>query len=142
MAEGDDEYLDGEEDISGLEDTEDESLAWPNGHDEEDGSGDTAADEDLPPLPVDVPVYRLRLPYSNETFLAAWPGDTLFCKTWVLAGTRHGKDLAQVIGTIQRRGAAADVARIRRVALPEDLEKAARNKDLEAEAFAVCREKI
>jgi cell fate regulator YaaT (PSP1 superfamily) len=139
MAAGDDEYLDSDdEDISELED---------NLSDEEQVDGEDTVDfdpteEDLPPLPPDVPVYRLRLSYANEAFLAAWPGGILPCKTWVLVATRHGRDLAQVIGPIQRRGAGSDVARIKRLALPEDLERAARNRELEAEAFAVCREKI
>ena len=87
-------------------------------------------------------MYRLRLPYAAETFFAAWPGEQLFCKTWVVSGTRHGKDLAQVLGPIQRRGADPGIARIHRVASEADLERARQNRKLEDEAFGICRDKI
>jgi cell fate regulator YaaT (PSP1 superfamily) len=143
MADDGDEYInDDDEDISELEDriTDGEEILAEDSADSADYTAQL--EEDLPPLPPDVPVYRLRLPYSNETFLAAWPGETLPCKTWVLSVTRHGKDMAQVVGPIQRRGAGSDVARIKRLAVPEDLERMARNNELETGAFAVCREKI
>ncbi|MDR1909022.1 MAG: hypothetical protein LBQ35_03820 [Spirochaetaceae bacterium] len=93
-------------------------------------------------MPPDVPVYRLRLPYTNETFPAAWPGEPLPCRTWVLTTTPHGRDLAQVIGCVQSRGAAPGTARISRPATAGDLERMERNRELEAEAFGICKQKI
>ncbi|MDR2078524.1 MAG: hypothetical protein LBP74_02235 [Treponema sp.] len=98
-------------------------------------------DEALPP---DTPVYRLRLSYSNETFLAAFKGDALGKGSWVLVPTRYGKDLAQIIGPVQLKNSAAlsGVTRIERSASREDLEKSAYNRKQEKEAFRICKEKI
>jgi cell fate regulator YaaT (PSP1 superfamily) len=93
-------------------------------------------------LTPDTQVYRLRLLYSHETFLAAYPGKVLDAQSMVLVPTRYGRDLAQIIGLIPRRGGFSEIARIERPAVPEDLEKSAANQVKEAEAFAICKQKI
>ncbi|MDR0569575.1 MAG: hypothetical protein LBG87_10275 [Spirochaetaceae bacterium] len=95
-------------------------------------------------LEPDTPIYRLRLLYSHETFLAAYPGDELPPKTMVLVPTRYGRDLAQVIGLSPKTSASqvSEITRIERRAGAEDIEKSAGNKRWEQEAFAICKEKI
>jgi cell fate regulator YaaT (PSP1 superfamily) len=94
-------------------------------------------------LAPDTPIYRLRLLYSHETFLAVYREDILTPDSMVIVPTRYGRDLAQVIGMVRCKSAAAsDIAWIERVAADEDIEKARANKALESEAFNICREKI
>ncbi|GHV74905.1 hypothetical protein AGMMS49940_22070 [Spirochaetia bacterium] len=139
MAQSDDydDAIDSDEDISALEDNP-----------SEEGLEETdiiLADGALAP---DTPVYRLRLSYSNETFLAGYKGETLGNGSWVLVPTRYGRDLAQIMGPVQRRNTAAfsggftDVARIERSASKDDLEKRAYNRQQEMDAFMICKEKI
>ncbi|MDR3123493.1 MAG: hypothetical protein LBU16_06915 [Treponema sp.] len=97
-----------------------------------------AGDENLAP---DTPVYRLRLSYSNETFLAAYQGEPLGNGSWVLVPTRYGRDLAQIIGPAQR-SSSAEISRIERPASRDDLEKSDYNRKQEKDAFRICREKI
>ena len=94
-------------------------------------------------LSPDTPIYRLRLLYSQETFLAIYRDDTLVPRSMVIVPTRFGKDLAQVIGPVECKHIdAADIAWIERAATETDLEKARHNKVLEEEAFKICKEKI
>jgi cell fate regulator YaaT (PSP1 superfamily) len=95
-------------------------------------------------LSPDTPVYRLRLFYSHETFLAAYQGEPLNPGSMVLVPTRYGRDLAQIIGPVHRNGShgGGEIARIERPASPEDLEKSAYNSQQEREAFTVCKQKI
>jgi cell fate regulator YaaT (PSP1 superfamily) len=89
------------------------------------------------------PIYRLRLFYSNETFLAVYKGDALNPLSMVLVPTRYGRDLAQVIGLVKEKvPAAAEIAWIERPADRNDLDKADYNRALEKEAFHICKEKI
>jgi cell fate regulator YaaT (PSP1 superfamily) len=62
----------------------------------------------------------------------------------VVVPTRYGQDLAQVIGSVHGVGASAtsEIAWIERPASEEDLRRANRNRELEKEAFRVCKEKI
>ncbi|MDR2537973.1 MAG: hypothetical protein LBC46_06685 [Treponema sp.] len=92
----------------------------------------------------DMPIYRLRLPYSNEIFFAAYQGEPLKAGSMVLVPTRYGRDLAQIITPIQKDSLKtfSEIARIQRPATDADLEKVARNKSLEDEAFTICKEKI
>ncbi|MFP3041705.1 hypothetical protein LQZ19_07765 [Treponema primitia] len=124
-----------DEDISALEDKPSDSDL------EETDVIVVAGDEALAP---DTPVYRLRLSYSNETFLALYKGDILGNGSWVLVPTRYGKDLAQIIGPVQRKSSSSfsEVARIERPASAEDLDKSAYNRKQEKEAFKICKEKI
>jgi cell fate regulator YaaT (PSP1 superfamily) len=100
--------------------------------------------EGIEAITPDTPVYRLRLLYSNETFLAVWPGEILSPGNMVLVPTRYGKDLAQIIGPLQCRSFQpfSEIARIERTATDEDLEKARVHKEDEQNAFQVCRERI
>jgi cell fate regulator YaaT (PSP1 superfamily) len=100
--------------------------------------------EGLEAITPDTPVYRLRLLYSNETFLAVWPGEILSPGNMVLVPTRYGKDLAQIIGPIQNHGfqSLLEIVRIERIATAEDLDKARFHKNNEKNAFQVCKEKI
>ncbi|MDR1073648.1 MAG: hypothetical protein LBL45_08230 [Treponema sp.] len=90
----------------------------------------------------DTPVYRLRLFYSNETFLAAYSGEVLENGRMVIVPTRYGRDLAKVMGQIRKSSYFSEMAVIERLATEEDLNKAVNNKALECEAFAICKEKI
>jgi cell fate regulator YaaT (PSP1 superfamily) len=124
-----------DEDISALEDTPGEET-----------SGDVIIESgaDIESLAPDTPIYRLRLSYSNETFSAIYQGELLSCRTKVLVSTRYGKDLAQVIGPLQRKGSQviSEIVRIERVASKEDLDKVEHNRKLEEDAFGICKEKI
>jgi cell fate regulator YaaT (PSP1 superfamily) len=92
----------------------------------------------------DTPAYRLRLLYSQETFLAVYKGGTLDIHSMVIVPTRYGRDLAQVIGPahICNASPVSEIAWIEKPAAKEDLEKAKKNNQLEQEAFCICKEKI
>jgi cell fate regulator YaaT (PSP1 superfamily) len=118
-----------DEDIADLED--EASLV--------DTSTIIIADKEVTP---DTPVYRLRLFYSYETFLAAFNGEKLENGRTVLVPTRYGKDLAQVIGPVSRNPFYSEVVLIERTASDDDLEKAALNREQEREAFDITKQKI
>jgi cell fate regulator YaaT (PSP1 superfamily) len=126
---------DAEEDIAALED---------NPAEEESTDIIVASKEGLESLTPDTPLYRLRLFYSHETFVAAYAGGPLDTGTMVLVPTRYGRDLAQIIGPIRRRDSQviSEFARIERPASKEDLEKSANNRRQEQEAFRICKQKI
>jgi len=96
------------------------------------------------PLPPDTPIYKLRLLYSYETFLAAYTGENLDPKRLVLVPTRYGKDLAKVLGLVPKdnQHLSFEVTQIERCATQEDIAKYEHNKILEEEAFTICKEKI
>ena len=129
------EIEDSEEDITSLEDNPQEA---------EMGGESIITGEGLEGLNQDTPIYWLRLVYSKETFLAVWSGDTLENGNKVLVPTRYGRDLAEIIGIVQKKPGQAPLAvtRIERVATPEDLSKAAYHKQQEKEAFVLCKGKI
>lgn len=95
-------------------------------------------------LTPDTPIYRLRLSYSHETFLAAFRGEFLSPGTRVLVPTRYGRDLALIIGPIQRKNSHSfsEIAWIERPASKEDLDKSDYNHKLEQDALRICRRKI
>ena len=126
-----DEFLD--DDISALEDNPTEEMAISS----------VITEENMEAITPDTPVYRLRLIYSNETFIAVWHGDTLDNGSMVLVPTRYGRDLAQIIGSIPKHGQPLEeIVRIERPATADDLEKTRIHKEQEKEAYAICREKI
>ena len=90
-----------------------------------------------------VPLYQLFLPYSRESFVAAFT-DELAVGDFVVVNTRYGKDVAQVKRRLdlkaQQNGAKAVMAE-RRVT-DGDIARMKRNKKLEADAFAICKAKI
>jgi cell fate regulator YaaT (PSP1 superfamily) len=103
----------------------------------------TGTGEGLESLTPDTPIYRLRLLYSQETFLAVYREDTLNPNTMVIVPTRYGRDLAHVIGSVRGKlPPVSEIAWIVRVASQEDLDKTCKNHQLEKEAFEICRKKI
>jgi cell fate regulator YaaT (PSP1 superfamily) len=129
-----DEYED-EEDISALEDRNEIKL--------QERDVITGADAGIESLAPDAPIYRLRLLYSQETFLAVYREDNLTPNTMVIVPTRYGRDLAQVIGSVHGKlPSVSEIAWIVRAAAPEDLEKSRNNVKLEKEAFEICKKKI
>ncbi|MDR1587334.1 MAG: hypothetical protein LBS57_07765 [Treponema sp.] len=122
-----------EEDISALED-----------HPGEEEMEDIITGAGFESISPDTPIYRLRLFYSQETFLAVYKGDALSPRSMVIVPTRYGKDLAQVIGPVTGSGihSIQEIAWIERPAAKEDIEKARNNHNLEREAFRICKEKI
>ncbi|MDR1100200.1 MAG: hypothetical protein LBL28_06925 [Treponema sp.] len=132
-----DEYEDVDEDISSLEDT-------PIEEEEDEADVITGRRVSFESMSPDTPIYRLRLFYSHETFLAVYKGDPLEPGSMVLVPTRYGRDLAQVIGQVRGNNipATQEFAWIERPASPEELGKSGNNRELEKEAFRICREKI
>ena len=122
------------EDINSLEDNPQEEILGES----------LIAGEDLSTLTQDTPIYRLRLVYSKETFHAAWSGEPLTPGIKVLVPTRYGRDLAEIINTVQNKPAQTPlvITVIERIANAEDLSKASLHTQQEKEAFDICREKI
>ena len=119
-----------EEDISLLEDKGDERQT------------NVIASKGIESIAPDTPIYRLRLSYSHETFLAIYRDDSLSPDSTVIVPTRYGKDLAQVIGPVRGKHDASDIVWIERLATKEDFEKTKHNHSLEKDAFRICKEKI
>ena len=103
----------------------------------------TGAAAGIESLAPDAPIYRLRLLYSHETFLAVYREDSLKPNAMVIVPTRYGRDLAQVIGSVHGKlPPVSEIAWIVRAATPEDMQKACNHHKLEKEAFDICRKKI
>jgi cell fate regulator YaaT (PSP1 superfamily) len=103
----------------------------------------TGADAGIESIAPDTPIYRLRLLYSHETFLAVFREDSLAPDTMVIVPTRYGRDLAQVIGSMRGKlPPVSEIAWIVRAASPEDIEKSRNNGKLEKEAFNISKKKI
>lgn len=127
-------------DIEDYEDIEDEILEDEPNKERNVITGVEAGIESIAP---DTPIYRLRLIYSHETFLAVFREDSLMPNSYVIVPTRYGKDLAQVIGSMRGKlPPVSEIAWIVRTATQEDLDKACRNHKLEKEAFEICKKKI
>ena len=125
-----------DDDIESLEDERNESKF-------QEHNVITGAPAGIEALSPDVPIYRLRLVYSQETFLAVYREENLDPGTMVIVPTRYGKDLAQVISAVQGKlPPVSEIAWIVRAASPEDLEKSRNNHKLEDEAFNICKQKI
>ncbi|MDR2575003.1 MAG: hypothetical protein LBC52_01015 [Treponema sp.] len=124
-----------EEDISLLEDRPGEREAVSS-------VSEAVKSPGIETIAPDTPIFRLRLSYSHETFLAIYRDDSLYPGSMVIVSTRYGKDLAQVIGPVRCKHDVSDIVWIERVAVKEDLDKANHNRELEQEAFNICKEKI
>jgi len=124
-----------------MSDFEDEDISLLEDKPEERGSISIIS-QGIETIAPDTPIYRLRLSYSHETFLAIYREDALASGSMVIVPTRYGKDLAQVMGPIRCRHDISDIAWIERSATKEDVEKAKSNQKLEEEAFNICKEKI
>jgi cell fate regulator YaaT (PSP1 superfamily) len=120
-----------EDDISSLEDN-------PIPEDLENSDAETAGE----PFAPDTPLYRLRLGYANEHFLAGYRGDPLGPGNQVMVNTPYGRDLALVAGPLHCPHAQNTVRWIERLAEPDELERETANRETEQEALRVCREKI
>jgi len=123
-----------DEDISSLEDNPQEVMAEES----------VITPEVLETFTQDTSIYRLRLVYSKETFNAAWDGETLEPGKMVLVPTRYGRDLAEIIGIVQKKAGQTPsaITRIERIATEEDESRVASHKQQEQEAFDICRKKI
>jgi len=134
MTDSDDYDIDQDDDVSSLEDNLNEMM----------GGESAITGELFEALTQDTPIYRLRLVYSKESFHAAWTGEALKPGMIVMVPTRYGRDLAEVIGAIQKKAGQtpSNITRIERIATAEDLSKAAANAQLEQEAFDTGRKKI
>ena len=129
-----DKIEDMDEDISHLEDNLQEEI-----------NGDSVIDgEDISSIGVDMSIYKLRLVYSKETFHAAWEGEDLLPGDKVLVPTRYGRDLAEVIGSIQKKTGQMpqSITRIERIADDEDISRTEYHREQEKEAYKICKEKI
>ncbi|MDR0643808.1 MAG: hypothetical protein LBG05_02680 [Treponema sp.] len=111
----------------------------------EDNVGLTTGEPDIiltnREITPDTLIYRLRLSYSKETFLAAYRGK-IEDRSMVVVPTRYGKDLAQVLGQVKNIPLYFEFSLIERVATIVDIERSRFNKDLERDAFDVAKEKI
>ncbi|MDE5897825.1 MAG: hypothetical protein K2H09_00965 [Treponemataceae bacterium] len=115
--------------LSSLEDSDDSGFA------DEPASGAVFAQ----------PLFCLKLSYScenvyarNEKKLDIKPGD------FVIAPTRYGRDMARVLGTSKKPMGVklSDIVVIDRKATKEDIARVEENKQKEAEAFRIFREKV
>lgn len=93
-------------------------------------------------IPPDVPVYALSLAYSCETSYAIYKGGPLEAGMSVITHTRYGLDIAVVRGEIKREMSPQKIMLIDRIASDEDMQRAAEHRELEKNAFTVCRERI
>jgi cell fate regulator YaaT (PSP1 superfamily) len=126
-----------EEDIASLEDSPEDALLF----------GDLESLPQAEPVAPDTPLYRLRLDYANENFIAGYRGDPLNPGDKVMVATPYGRDLALVSGPLRCRcgqGASGKISVpwIERPAAEEDLDRETHNREQENEAFRICREKI
>jgi len=127
--------------MSDIEDMEDEDISLLEDKSEERESS-VIVSKGSEPIASDTPIYRLRLSYSHETFLAIYRGDALAPGSMVIVPTRYGKDLAQVIGPVRCKCGVSDIVCIERPAAKSDMDKAESNRALEEDAFKACKEKI
>ena len=125
-----------DEDMSVFEDFPEEDI--------QSGNLVVTSSEDMEPITPDTPLYRLRLTYSHETFIAAFKGAALLPEDRVVVPTRYGRDLAIVIGAIKNSCCIGtnEIVRIERSASRDDLDKSDKNAHQELEAFRICKQKI
>ena len=122
--------IDSENDLTGLEDSEDIDLS-----------------ESQENYVYNFPLYRLKLEYSCEGIYANVDDDSdleFNAGDYAIVPTRYGKDLARVIGKINCPIGIKpeDVVIIDRKATDSDLKKAEELKQKEKEAFKVFQEKV
>jgi cell fate regulator YaaT (PSP1 superfamily) len=128
---GFDEYENIEDDISILEDEPKQRNVI------------TGVDAGIESIAPDTPIYRLRLLYSHETFLAVYREENLTINTKVIVPTHYGRDLAKIIDSVSGKlPQVSEIAWIVRPATAEDLKKSHINGKLEKEAFKICKKKI
>ncbi len=92
-----------------------------------------------------LPLYRVKLPYSSETLLCRKPAELeLTPRNSVIVTTRYGKDMAEYLGPVGCPGeySRRDLQEILREATEDDLKKREELQEKEDEAFGVCGKKI
>lgn len=127
-----------EKDIDSLQD-EDILSSLEDENFDENSLGDTSSYE-YPPN-----IYKLSLEYSSESMYTSLKEETRLTQgTYVVINTRYGKDLALVLGPVQKPIGVKpqDIIEIERIASQEDMEKLANLKEKEKEAFTVFKEKV
>jgi len=127
--------------MSDIEEIEDDDIFLLEDEPEERESSVIASKVEAS-IASDTPVYRLRISYSHETFLAIYRGGILAAGSMVVVPTRYGQDLAKVIGPVRCKRCASDIVCIDRPATKEDLDRAEANRAMEDDAFKICKEKI
>lgn len=96
-------------------------------------------------LVFDYPLYQLKLDYSSETIYAKMPDNSkLDSGIFVVIPTRYGKDLAQVLGPVEKPIGIkqSDIVTIDRKVTKEDLAKREELIKKEKEAFPIFKEKV
>jgi len=123
---GDMDFEQDDEDLSHLEDEPTSST----------GDGQPLGD-------IQYPLYRLKADPYNETYFAA-SEEPLEPGMRVVAPTRYGKDLCEVLGLVKAPGSirSDDIVRIERRATPEDIARREADEQKEKKAFEICKEKI
>lgn len=113
--------------------------------DENIETGDSNSLNDSEAFVFDLPLYKLKLEYSNEGVYASIPDNMdLLPGDYVIIPTRYGDDLAKNLGKANSCIGihADDVIQIIRKADTKDLEHAKELLEKEKEAFRVFREKV
>ena len=96
-------------------------------------------------LVFDYPLYHLKLEYSSETIYAKAPNKTeLAPGDYVITPTRYGKDMAKVLGTVNKPLGIkqADIVTIDRKANEADMKKRQDLIKKEKDSFPIFKEKV
>ncbi|HAP43942.1 MAG: hypothetical protein A2087_05050 [Spirochaetes bacterium GWD1_61_31] len=89
------------------------------------------------------PLYRIKVAPNNETYYAGADIE-LKAGNLVLAPTRYGRDLCEVLGVVRHPGFVRpeDVIHIERLASEHDIQKRRDDEQKERTAFDLCKQKI
>lgn len=96
-------------------------------------------------LVFDYPLFQLKLDYSSETIYAKMPNNSkIEIGSFVVIPTRYGKDLAKVMGQVQKPVGIkqSDIVTIERKVTKEDLKKRDELIQKEKDAFPIFKEKV
>ncbi|MBR2106052.1 MAG: hypothetical protein IJ937_02160, partial [Treponema sp.] len=96
-------------------------------------------------LIFDYPLFQLKLDYSSETIYAKMPNNSkIEIGSFVVIPTRYGKDLAKVMGQVQKPVGIkqSDIVTIERKVTKEDLKKRDELIQKEKDAFPIFKEKV
>lgn len=94
--------------------------------------------------PVQEQYYRIKVLHSSEIQVCGWKKQHLKPETQVIVNSRYGRDLGKILGPHCECAHAAKngISDIVRLATEKDLKNFEKSKHREAEALAVCREKV
>ncbi|MBU0936233.1 MAG: hypothetical protein KKI09_02490 [Spirochaetes bacterium] len=89
------------------------------------------------------PLYRIKVAPNNETYYAGAEME-LSAGAKVIAPTRYGRDLCEVLGKVKHPGFVRleDVVHIERMATEHDIKKRQDDQVKEKQAFDLCKQKI